>query len=129
LAGIPLGLKAKDADYPILRVFASWPGSAELNRSLDWKEHEDTKMRSQAEASSQLKRKQSADNIEDPDLHPLATLHLKNFEANSLALDESWYRGNVQEKLGISAKQARQNPDSASLLRIRARMEEYYMET
>jgi hypothetical protein len=80
LASIPLGLKAIGADYPILRVFASWPGRAQLNQSMDWKENRDTKMRSSTEPPNQFNREQSVDDIEDPDLHPLATLHLDNFE-------------------------------------------------
>jgi hypothetical protein len=30
LTNMPLGLKVKDVDYPILRVFASWPGEVKL---------------------------------------------------------------------------------------------------
>ena len=34
MAKVPLGLKVKDAEYPVLRVFASWPGEAKLERTI-----------------------------------------------------------------------------------------------
>jgi len=33
LRDIPYGLTVTNAEYPILRVFASWPGDAKLDRS------------------------------------------------------------------------------------------------
>jgi len=75
LKEIPLGLKAKGADYPILRVFASWPGEAWLDRTLEWKEN--PKQRSKKPKRARLESR--ADCSEDTDGHPLATLHLENF--------------------------------------------------
>jgi hypothetical protein len=80
LTNMPLGLKVMGADYPILRVFASWPGEAKLMRSMDYKENK--KARDEAEDDE--------DNIGDPDKHPLATLNLEKFNKFSEALDSNW---------------------------------------
>jgi hypothetical protein len=88
LTNIPLGLKAGHADYAVLRVFASWPGDAKLERTLD---------------------------PEDLDLHPLATLHLANFNQVSLQLGINWFRGAVEQKVMASSKRAHEGRHSDTL--------------
>jgi hypothetical protein len=73
LASIPNGLKAEQTNYPVLRVFASWPGDAKLERTTIWKEEEKRQSQTMVEQGS------DADPIPDPDLHPLATLNPRNF--------------------------------------------------
>ena len=78
LKNIPRGLKARGADYPVLRVFASWPGEAKLERTDEWPG--------------------------DADKHPLACLHLENFEEVGYKLDADWFRRDLLEKV-ISSKE------------------------
>jgi hypothetical protein len=87
LATIPpsCSLKVEGADYPILRVFASWPGPAVLKRTLE-------------------KGKSGAN---DPDRHPVATLHLDNFNKVIEELDRDWFQGVGQQTLVVSSKRAR----------------------
>jgi hypothetical protein len=33
----------------------------------------------------------------DPDLHPLATLHMKNFDMTIKKLDKSWFLGDLEQ--------------------------------
>jgi hypothetical protein len=82
LANVPHGLKVEGAKYPVLRVFASWPGEANLERTLTWKE----------------------DNIEDPNLHPLAMLHKRNFDGIGEKLDTHWFLGDLEKKLVLHLK-------------------------
>lgn len=70
MSNIPLGLKVNGAEYSVLRVFASLPGEAKLERTLEWDE--------------------DVGNVKDPDGHPLATLHLANFKEGGEKLDEIW---------------------------------------
>jgi hypothetical protein len=100
LAKVPLGLKVKNAEYPVLRVVASWPGEAELERTLTLKQPMNTKSR--------------MDNIEDPDLHPLATLHLENFNQANERLGIQWFQGDMEQKLVVHAKRAREPQDCES---------------
>jgi hypothetical protein len=100
LAKIPLGLKVKGADYPVLRVFASWPGEAKLERT----------------------KKSSLDGI-DPDSHPLATLHLANFNSVGQELDQNWFQGDVEQKLVVHSKRAREQDSELSRVRKSARLE------
>ena len=71
LADIPNALNVGGADYPILRIFASWEGDARLERTLE----------------------RTEDGVGDLDPHPLATLHLKNFKAFAGKLANEWFRG------------------------------------
>ena len=73
LASSPNGLKAEQTNYPVLRIFASWPGDAKLERTTIWKEEEKRQSQTMVEQGS------DADPIPDPDLHPLATLNPRNF--------------------------------------------------
>ena len=88
LANIPRrhSLKVKGAKYPILRVFASWPGEAKLERTLG---------------------------RVDPDRHPLATLHLGNFDKVRKELDRNWFQGGGQQVAPSRArKRALEEPES-----------------
>ena len=93
------GLTAGDADYPVLRVFASWPGEPNLERTLEWKEE-----RKGGEQKGG-KRNMSMDNTVDPDHHPLATLDLAIFNEVGKKLDQDWFRG-VEEKVLVPSKRA-----------------------
>ena len=96
-------LEVKGADYPILRVFASWPRETRLEQHIS----------------------------EDPDNHPLATLHMENFnkvgeeldrnwfllgsvkEAGK-ELDRNWFKGAVQQTLVVPSKRAREEQEAGS---------------
>ena len=98
LASIPadLSLKAAGADYPILRVFASWPGEARLDRADD----------------------------EDPDAHPLATLRLDKFVKVSGELSQNRSLRDGQQVLALPSKRAREALESDSRSRKRAKSAE-----
>jgi hypothetical protein len=109
LAKVPLGIKVKGANYPVLRVFASWPGEAKLGETLQWKE---PKTKSQKKPRNRAQTQESgADNIKDPDLHPLAGLHLENFNKAGETLDRYWFQGNLGQKLVVHLKHAREKQD------------------
>jgi hypothetical protein len=88
LAKIPLGLKVEGADYPVLRVFSSWPGKTELQRSL--------------------KKHKSGSDIDN---HPLATLNLATCRAHDAKLGEAWFRGDGRV---VPSKHAREEQGSGS---------------
>ena len=94
MASIPLGrsLKAAGADYPILRVFASWPGEARLDRA----------------------------DGEDPDAHPLATLRLDEFVKVSKELSRIWFLRSGQQVPALPSKRAREEWDSRSRKRAKS---------
>jgi hypothetical protein len=77
LADIPHALKVEGADYPILRIFASWKGDAKLERTLEQRKLGSGCM----------------DDIGDPDQHPLATLHMENFKVLAEKLASEWFHG------------------------------------
>jgi len=79
------------AAYPVLRVFASWPEDPELERSLEYKEPPD------------------GEGALDPDPHPAATLHLKNFEVTSRKFDTNWFLGHAEERITLEAQSKREN--------------------
>ena len=107
LAKIPHGLKGKGADYPVLRVFASWPGEAKLERTQGWKEPNLSKQpqRQNSDAGSEV----------DPDRHPLAALRLDTFLTVGKQLDDDWFQGVGEQKVVVSSKKrAREEEDSES---------------
>ena len=114
MAKFSLGLKVKGADYPVLHVFASWPGEAKPAPTLEWKDGQE--LQSQESDSD-------PDNIEDPDRHPLATLDQTNFEKVSERLFHNWFQQDVEQKIVVqSKKRAREEEDSKlSCLRKRQR--------
>jgi hypothetical protein len=68
-------ITVEGASYPVLRVFASWPADADLERTLD--------ITDKPPLSRKQKMVQAEDDEDiisyDPDQHPLATLHLQSF--------------------------------------------------
>jgi hypothetical protein len=100
LEDIPLGLMVDTAAYPVLRVFASWPGPAELGRTL---------------APKKRARKKGAvkDDIKDTDKHPLATLNLVNFNSVSREVAQEWFLRDAEQRIMVPAK--RSNEDSELL--------------
>jgi len=121
LTNVPLGLKVEGADYPVLRVFASWPGEAKLERTREWKKEQKPTTRNQANTRI-LTQESSVDNIDDPDRHPLATLHLANFIKVGGKLDKHWFRGDMEQKLVVHLKRAREQDSESSRLRKRAKL-------
>jgi len=63
-----------NAPYPILRVFASWPGDAKLERTIGPKDPKKAMT-----PKSRATVDEDGINEIDPDRHPLAALHLVNF--------------------------------------------------
>ncbi len=87
-----------NTQFPILRVFASWPGDSKLDRS-------------NAETCKKTKVKNPSDEDlvdknNDVDLHPLATLHLENFIHMNEKMDVNWFRGFVEQKEVIHLKRS-----------------------
>jgi hypothetical protein len=99
LQGIPSGLTVTKAQFPILRVFASWPGDSNLNRSKP-NPSKKTKVRDPASNEDLIAKKI------DVDLHPLATLHLENFICMSKEMDVNWFRGLVEQNEVICLKRS-----------------------
>ena len=89
LRDIPSGLTVTNNQFPILRVFASWPADAKLDRS-------------KLEGDEGVPRKKK-----DDDSHPLATLHLANFVRMSKETDVKWFRGLVERNEVIHLKRKR----------------------
>ena len=98
LTNIPHGLTIEGAEHSVLRVFASWPAEAELERTL-----------------KPLK-------ITDLDQHPLAALNLETFESISKGLDLEWIRMDVEQNVAVYRKRAREEQESESRLQKRARL-------
>jgi len=78
----------------VLRVFASSPGEAKLQRT----------------------------DGEDPDSHPLATLHLENFDETCKELTRDWFLGTGQQLLVLPSKRAHEAQESESPVWKRARL-------
>jgi hypothetical protein len=87
------------APYPVLHIFASWPADAKLNQTQDLK----TPKRRKVKKSRANVDEDSVDVI-DPNLHPLATLHLENFIENSHRFAKSWHKNDAELAVAISAK-------------------------
>jgi hypothetical protein len=85
------GITIKNADYPVLRIFASCPADAKLDRTQDLNTSKGSKA-----TKSKAVDENDVDVI-DPDPHPLATLHLDNFKENSKSLAKSWYRNDTEQ--------------------------------
>ena len=65
--------------------------------------------------------------VDDPDLHPLATLHLANFNRVGEELDIKWFKGDVEQKVVVHSKRAYEGEDSdASRMQKRGRLERHY---
>lgn len=99
LRDIPSGLTVTDAQFPILRVFASWPGDSNLERS---KVKPPKKIKARNPADDEDKK----DEKKDVDSHPLATLHLENFIRMSKEMDVNWFRGLVEKNEVIQLKRS-----------------------
>ena len=93
-ANIRHGLKAPNASYPILRVFASWPGNPVLGRTLHYKEPTTR----QKKAVEKNEPQATPANVPDPDPHPLATLHMANFRDIDKTLPRNWFLGDIEQK-------------------------------
>jgi hypothetical protein len=76
LTKVEHSITIKNADYPVLRVFASYPADAKLDRTQDLNESK----------GSATKVDEDSVDVTDLDPHPLATLHLDNFKKISDSL-------------------------------------------
>jgi hypothetical protein len=97
-------LRANDDCFPILRVFVSWPSDPNLERSLLWKKTTMVQGRAKGKKSQKVKHRNTADKSDDEgevdsDLHPLATLHMKNFNITIKKLDEHWFLGDLEQSI------------------------------
>ena len=103
LANIQSGLKGEGADYPVLRVFASFPGEAKLERTLGQKRKKPSK--GDSDAGSMV----------DLDKHPLAALRLDTFTEFGTKLYKDRFRGNGEQWVVVpSKKRVREEQDSES---------------
>ena len=99
LLKIDSGITIPDAPFPVLRVFASWPADAQLDRTADYRMSPKKK-----KMKSQVKVDEDSVDTNDPDLHPLATLQLENFSNINKMLGISWYRGDIEQREVVFAK-------------------------
>jgi hypothetical protein len=86
-----------DDQFPILRVFASWPADAKLDRS---KPKPPKTTRKPADNANSCKTKK------DDDLHPLASLDLEIFVRISEEMDVKWFRRLVERNEVIQMKRS-----------------------
>lgn len=85
LRSIPNGQLVEGANYPVIRVFASWPGKTRLERSA----------------------KGSKSNAKDLDKHPLASLNEDRFAMLSRSIDEKVHQERVNSELALGSKRHR----------------------
>jgi hypothetical protein len=90
-----------NVSYPILRIFASWPAPAKLERTLDLKELQGGKA---TLAKSRAEFDEDDVYGHDADPHPLATVRMDNFVEISKRLAKSWYRNDTEQTVVIFAK-------------------------
>ena len=98
LTNIPHGLTIESAEHSVLRVFASWPGEAKLERTLK-------------------PRKTT-----DLDKHPLAALDLETILSVSKGLNREWIRMAVEQRMVDHQKRAHEKQESESRLQKHARL-------
>ncbi|KAF8502723.1 hypothetical protein F5888DRAFT_1114956 [Russula emetica] len=72
---------------------------AKLDRAQDLKKSKGGKV-----TKSRTKVNEDSVNVTDADLHPLATLHLDNFNNISGMLSKSWYRNDTEQMVVVFAK-------------------------
>ena len=88
------GITTAEASYPVLRVFASWPANAKIERTQDLKKSKKGKA-----TKSRAKVDKDSVDVFDTDPHPLAMLRLDNFAEISNLLAMSWFRGDMERYL------------------------------
>jgi|ERR1700722_1904687 len=107
LESIPQGLKITstkpdlNATYPLLRVFASWPGEANVERLLNerpTKEVEANSVQTPEDTSSAQTPEDTEQLPYDPDPHPLAYLDLTTFGKVGEELNKKHFRGNFAQE-------------------------------
>jgi len=95
----------KNVPYPVLRVFASWPADADIERTLNVVDEMPPKKK---QKTSEAEVDEESVKTHDPDLHPLAALHLENFNSIGESFAQSWYKGDVEQHQVLFATR---NPD------------------
>jgi hypothetical protein len=78
-------LQIEDAEFPVLRMFVSWPGHSDLESTIT--------LAKRKKRSWKLLGKKSASARTDQDKHPLATLNEEVFVNFGLELDKNLFRG------------------------------------
>jgi hypothetical protein len=88
--------------YPVLRIFASWPADAKLNRTEGTQDLKKSKVREVTKTRAEV----DEDNVDviDPDPHPLAALHLDNFNNINNMLAKSWYMNDTEQMAVVFVK-------------------------
>lgn len=94
-------ITVQGASHPVLRVFASWPANAGIERTLQYKENQQTN----GKRKIQVEVDEDDVDTHDPDPHPLAVLHMQNFTKVNEMLGESWYRGVEQREVVLQSHQ------------------------
>ena len=94
-----------NAEFPILRVFASWEGDANLDRSMAKTEQMKKNKAKDPAGNEDLAGEKKTPSC-DVDSHPLATLHLENFNRISKEMDVNWFRGIVEQNEVIHLKRS-----------------------
>ncbi|PVF91079.1 hypothetical protein CPB86DRAFT_421879 [Serendipita vermifera] len=96
LAELPNPWQVDGAEYPILRVFASWPASSNIERTM-------------ARKTTPRTGKTSEDSpLEDNDDHLLASLHEENFKEFGQQLAKQWFEGDIEQRTVIGVKRDRE---------------------
>jgi hypothetical protein len=86
--------------YPVLRVFASWPADAKLERTLT------AEPPLKKQKTDQAKDDEDEDvNAYDSDVHPIAALHMLNFENIGKSFAKLWFKNNTEQWQVEFAKQ------------------------
>lgn len=85
LKKIPLAVKIPNADYPILRIFASAPGDANLERTVP-----------RSSLRGKVKNFLAQQN---PDKHPIASLDIKKLNEVEERFTYQWLKGVTQASL------------------------------
>ena len=98
LAEVEPLITVRNTPHPILRIFASWPANANIDRTLESQNY--TK---KGKAKSQAKVDEDSVGI-DTDNNPLAMLHLENFNNIGKILGESWYMNDTEQRVVVFAK-------------------------
>jgi len=93
-------LTIKNADYPVLCIFASYPADAKLDRTQDLNQSK----KGRKVTKSQAKVDEDSVHVTDPDPHPLAVLNLNNFQKIGESLAKYWYRNLAEERVVVFAK-------------------------
>ncbi|PVF91660.1 hypothetical protein CPB86DRAFT_820309 [Serendipita vermifera] len=92
LASIPQGFRIQGADYPVLRIFASWEGEDRIERTTP---PQSRVGRAVKWVSGHLTGSKNKEKDHDP--HPIAGLHRQTFQKITGALDQQHFIGSSKK--------------------------------